>query len=149
MKKTRILAISSSGGHWIQLNRLRPFLESFETVYASTDESLGEVLNEKFYSLKDASMWDKPALAILAFQVFWLLLKVRPDVIVSTGAAPGFFALFFGKILMRKTIWIDSMANADEMSLAGKKIRPFADLWLTQWEDLAKPDGPSYRGQVL
>ncbi len=149
MKKIRILAISSSGGHWIQLNRLRPFLDSFDTVYASTDDTLGEVFDEKFYSLKDASMWDKPGLVILAFQVFWLLLKVRPDVVISTGAAPGFFALLFGKILMRKTIWVDSMANADEMSLAGRKIKPFVDVWLTQWEDLATTGGPSYRGQVL
>jgi hypothetical protein len=70
-------------------------------------------------------------------------------VIISTGAAPGFFALMFGKILMRKTIWIDSMANADEMSLAGKKIKPFADIWLTQWEELSLPEGPGYQGQVL
>jgi UDP-N-acetylglucosamine:LPS N-acetylglucosamine transferase len=149
MKKIKILAISSSGGHWIQLNRLRPFLDNFDTIYASTDESLGEILNEKFYGLKDANMWNKPGLIILAFQVFWLLLKVRPDVIISTGAAPGFFGVMFGKILMRKTIWVDSMANADEMSLAGKKIKPFADIWLTQWEGLASSKGPAYKGQVL
>jgi UDP-N-acetylglucosamine:LPS N-acetylglucosamine transferase len=149
MKKIRILAVSSSGGHWIQLNRLRPFLDGFETIYASTDDSLGDVFSENYHSLKDANMWDKPGLVVLAFQVFWLLLKVRPDVIVSTGAAPGFFALMFGKILMRKTIWIDSMANADEMSLAGKKIKPFADIWLTQWEELSLPEGPGYQGQVL
>lgn len=149
MKKIKVLAVSSSGGHWIQLNRLRPFLEEFNTIYASTDKSLGDVLGEEFYSLRDASMWDKLGLVVLAFQVFWLLMKVRPDVIISTGAAPGFFSIMLGKLLGKKTIWIDSMANADEMSLAGKKIKPFSDIWLTQWEELSKPDGPFYKGQVL
>lgn len=149
MKKVKVLAVSSSGGHWIQLNRLRPFLEGFNTVYASTDKSLGDVLDEEFYNLRDASMWDKFGLAVLAIQVLWLLIKVRPDVIISTGAAPGFFSIMLGKLLGKKTIWIDSMANADEMSLAGKKIKPFSDIWLTQWEELSKPDGPLYKGQVL
>lgn len=151
MKKIRILAISSSGGHWIQLNRLRPFLDKFHTVYASTDNgnSLSEEIKEEYHNLRDASMWDKPGLLVLAIQVLLLLIKVRPNVIITTGAAPGFFAVILGKLMFKKTIWIDSMANADELSLAGKKVKPFADIWLTQWQEIATPCGPYYKGQVL
>ena len=48
-----------------------------------------------------------------------------------------------------KTIWIDSLANAETMSLSGLKVKPYADLWLTQWEHLATPKGPYFYGAVL
>ena len=148
-KSVKILAVSSSGGHWIQLNKLRPFLSRYNTEYMSTDKSLDQSITEKFYYVRDASMWDKPGLLIQFIQIFFVMVKVRPDVVVSTGAAPGFFSLFIGKIMGKKTIWIDSMANAEEMSLAGRKVRRFSDVWLTQWPELETEDGPEFRGQVL
>ncbi|WP_220347888.1 hypothetical protein [Alkalilimnicola ehrlichii] len=57
--------------------------------------------------------------------------------------------MLFGKLLGAKTIWVDSLANAEQLSVSGAKVRRFADLWLTQWEHLAAPDGPHYRGAVL
>lgn len=148
-KKIKILAVSSSGGHWIQLNRLRPFLSQYDTTYVSTDKSLKVTVSENFFGVRDASMWDKFGLLVQAFQILYVVLRVRPDIIISTGAAPGFFSLLIGKIFRKKTIWVDSIANADEMSLAGMKSKKFADIWLTQWPDLATDNGPIYRGQVL
>jgi len=89
------------------------------------------------------------SLVKLALQVFWIVLKVRPDVVFSTGAAPGFFALMFGKLFGARTIWLDSIANAQKLSVSGQKVRPFADLWLTQWEELSSNKGPDYRGAVV
>jgi hypothetical protein len=48
-----------------------------------------------------------------------------------------------------KTIWLDSMANVECLSLSGQKIKGHADLWLTQWDHLAAPGGPQYAGSVL
>ena len=69
--------------------------------------------------------------------------------IITTGAAPGYFALRFGKLFGTRTIWIDSMANAEELSKSGQEVGKHADLWLTQWEHLARPGGPHYMGAVL
>ena len=35
------------------------------------------------------------------------------------------------------------------MTLSGRMVKPFADLYLVQWEHLARPDGPHYRGSLL
>lgn len=102
-----------------------------------------------FFYVTDAALDKKLKLILLALEVFWVILKVRPHVIVSTGAAPGFFALMFGKLLGAKTIWVDSIANAEKMSVSGEKVKPFADLWLTQWEHIAHKEGPFYMGNVL
>lgn len=146
----KILAVASAGGHWVQLLRLRPAFEAYEVRYLSTNSDLaGMVAPSKLSVVKDASMWDKIGLAIMAVQVALAIIKYRPNIIVSTGAAPGFFAIVLGKIMGAKTIWIDSIANADELSLAGRKVRRWTDHWLTQWPDLAHESGPHYIGSVL
>jgi UDP-N-acetylglucosamine:LPS N-acetylglucosamine transferase len=85
----------------------------------------------------------------MAMRVAVILLVERPDVIVSTGAAPGYFALRLGKFLGLRTIWVDSIANVERLSLSGQRVGRFADLWLTQWPHLAAAGGPSYHGSVL
>jgi len=82
-------------------------------------------------------------------QIFRIILREKPDVIVSTGAAPGYLAIRIGRLMGAKTVWLDSIANVDELSLSGQRIGKYADLWLTQWPHLGKPQGPSYKGSVL
>jgi len=62
---------------------------------------------------------------------------------------PVVFALLFGKMLGAKTIWVDSIANAEALSVSGEKVGKYADLWLTQWPHLEKQAGPSFKGSVL
>jgi len=68
---------------------------------------------------------------------------------VTTGSAPGLLALRLARLLGMRTVWIDSVANVEELSLSGRKARRYADLWLTQWPHLAKEQGPEYRGSLL
>lgn len=135
MKK--VLAISSSGGHWIQLQQLKAAFEGYDTHYACTDSSYHSAVgNAPFYSVVEASRWNKFKLIWQAFQILCILLKVRPKVIVTTGAAPGYFAVRMGKLLGAKTIWVDSIANVLRCSLSGQKALAHVDLFLTQWPDL-------------
>ena len=105
--------------------------------------------DECFYSVPEATRWTKLRLVGQALTVLWIVLRTNPEVVVSTGAAPGFFAMVFGRVLRRKTIWVDSIANIDELSLSGQQARRFADLWITQWPHLARPEGPHYFGSVV
>jgi cellulose synthase/poly-beta-1,6-N-acetylglucosamine synthase-like glycosyltransferase len=72
-----------------------------------------------------------------------------PHKVITTGAAPGFFAVRLGKLLGAQCCWLDSIANAERLSLSGERAGPVADLWLTQWPGLASPHGPHYQGAVL
>ena len=149
-KRPRVLALSSSGGHWIQMLRLRPAFEGCQVTYVTTYADYEcDVEGERFRSIVDANRTQKCKLLISALSILWVILTERPDVILSTGAAPGFFAIRIGKLLGKRTIWLDSIANAEELSLSGQKAGKYADLWLTQWEHLAKPEGPCYFGKVL
>jgi len=48
-----------------------------------------------------------------------------------------------------RTVWLDSAANVERLSMSGEKIGPHADLWLTQWAHLARKGGPRHCGSVL
>jgi hypothetical protein len=69
--------------------------------------------------------------------------------VITTGAAPGYFAVRIGKLLGARVVWVDSIANAEELSLSGQKAGSFVDLWLTQWPQLARECGPKHFGNVL
>lgn len=150
-KKVTVLAISSGGGHWVQLLRLKPAFEDCEVIYASVRpefrNDLGE--NDKYELIPDATRWDRVRLVWMIICVTFLLLKLRPDVVISTGAAPGFVSIRIGRLIGARTIWLDSIANSQVISLSGQKIGKHADLWLTQWKHLARSEGPFYIGSVL
>ena len=150
-RERRVLFVSSSGGHWVQLRRLRPAFEGWSLYYACTNAGYRSTVDpdERFFGVPEATRWNKFRLIAQALAMFLILLRTRPEVVVSTGASPGFFAMLFGRLLRRKTIWVDSIANVDEMSLSGRQARRFADLWLTQWEHLARPEGPGYFGSLV
>lgn len=146
----KLLAVASSGGHWTQLIRLLPALSSYEVVFVTVLASYrSEVPNNKFYLVNDATRWNKFKLIALAAKLAWIVCKERPQVILSTGAAPGYFALFFGRLIGARTIWVDSITNIDHLSMSGSLAGRFVDLWLTQWPHLAKANGPHYGGSVL
>lgn len=145
----KILAVASGGGHWIQLLRLRPAFEGEVVRFMTTDTELQHDVEGKVYFVQDANMWQKLKLVRMFIQVLWVVIKFRPDVVVTTGAAPGFAAIFFGKLFGAKTIWLDSIANAEELSSSGKQAKRFADTWLTQWEHLSDESGPQFKGRIL
>ena len=154
-----VLAISSAGGHFVQLLRLMPAFAGCNLTVASTDQELASEVWKQAARLKfpmvdfcvviEANRWQRVRLLRSALSIFWLFLRIRPDVVVTTGAAPGYFSLWIGGFLGARTIWIDSIANAEEISLAGQKAGRHADLWLTQWPDLAREAGPHFKGAVL
>ena len=146
----KILAVASGGGHWIELLRLTPFFELHDTTYTTVNATYADdVDGQPFCEVKDATSWTPWATVVLACQILVIVLSRRPDVVITTGAAPGLFALVFGRLIRARTIWLDSIANVDELSRSGRMARRFADLWLTQWPHLAGESGPEYAGSVL
>ncbi|WP_036536277.1 glycosyltransferase family protein [Oceanobacter kriegii] len=146
MRNKKVLAIASQGGHLVQLLRIKPLFEEYDVTYSSNINSYKGIEMEK---VVDANMSNKFKLFLQFFQVAWLMLRLRPDVVVTTGASVGFFAILVGKYLGAKTIWIDSIANSEELSLSGKKARAIASHTYSQWESVAQAENVDYIGNVL
>jgi hypothetical protein len=134
----------------VELLRVVPGLEGHLLHFATVSAAYAqEVAPRPLHVIPDATAWERGALVRLAIRLFVVMVRVRPDFVISTGAAPGLLALAIGKLFGARTIWLDSLANVDELSRSGRLARRFADLWLTQWPHLATPDGPEYAGAVL
>lgn len=150
-KKQKILAIASPGGHWIQLNKICNAMESrFDVVYATPTAQYSSANSQrKVYNITDASADSKLKLIPLAFQLLMIMIKERPDTIISTGAAPGAIAVLIAKFLPIKTIWVDSIANVAKLSRSGEMVKKHANLVITQWEPLSDGKTIHYKGSVL
>jgi len=147
----RILLVASGGGHWVQLARLTPAFEGLDTLYVSTLKGVRQPTGDrKVVAVVDASQSEPLKVVPLFLQLMFIVLKFRPSVIATTGAAPGLVALYIGKALGIRTIWIDSIANSEDLSLSGRLARDRADLWLTQWPHLIeKYPGLEHFGSVI
>lgn len=147
----KALAVASGGGHWIQMRRLRAAFEGFDVAFVGVKPVYAEdVPGQRFYAVRDANRWDRWGFIVLIVQLLRILWLERPDVLVTTGAAPGFIALRLAKQLFgARTVWIDSIANCERLSSSGQLARRYADAWLTQWPHLESAGGPQYWGAVL
>jgi UDP-N-acetylglucosamine transferase subunit ALG13 len=146
----RVLALSSGGGHFVELVRLRAAFADAEVTWATVSSSYAShVPGERLLVVPDATRWDRVRLAAAVLRIGRILRRERPDVVVSTGALPGFFAVALGRAAGARTIFVDSFANVEELSLSGRLASRVAHLALTQWPELARAGGPCFEGSVL
>jgi UDP-N-acetylglucosamine:LPS N-acetylglucosamine transferase len=146
----RIVAVASNGGHLVQLMRLFPALSDNKITLISTSTAAPQGLKiEKYCCVTDSNFDQKLRLVKTAIETFFLILKIRPDIVISTGAAPGLFCILWGVLIGKKVIWIDSIANTEKLSMAGKIALRLTKHCYTQWPTVAKPVGPFYIGSVI
>ncbi|MEX2518000.1 MAG: UDP-N-acetylglucosamine--LPS N-acetylglucosamine transferase [Paracoccaceae bacterium] len=142
--------MGSGGGHWQQLMLMRPAFEGCETLYLTTLSGLPEQFGASPAAIiPDCNRNEKRQILRTTWAVFGHLRRFRPDVVISTGALPGVLALGLARLAGARTIWVDSVANAEEMSMSGKLARRVAHLWMSQWEHVAAESGAEYAGAVL
>lgn len=145
----KILAVASAGGHWIQLLRLTKAFEDHELIYVSTKPGFSSfVEGNEFYSVLDTNRKNKLGLIKSFTEIIRLISKIKPDIIITTGAAPGLMCILGGRLLGIKTVWVDSIANVEELSMSGRIASKIAHIVYTQWPDLAKGK-IRYSGNIL
>lgn len=134
----KVLAIASKGGHWVQLLRLTPAFTEHEVVFISTTKELADtVKGSEFHCVEDGNRDSKFKLIGTFIKLTKLIKKIKPDVIITTGAAPGLMGIIAGRFLGAKTIWVDSIANVDKVSMSGSIASFLASRTYTQWPHLA------------
>ena len=150
MGKPRLLAVASGGGHWIELLRLRPAFEPFETSYVSMFGSHADMVGgARFYTVPDASRFNLRSFAPVFARAARILARERPEAIVTTGSAPMLAFMLLGRLTGRRTLWIDSIANTEQLSTSGRLARRLAHKVVSQWPDAAAAGGVAHWGGVL
>lgn len=133
----------------MQLLRLRPAFEGCDVSFATVHPaSASEVPGADFYSFRDASRKDWWHIFGSTVDNLRIVLRVRPNVIVTTGALPPLTAILIGRLIGARTLFIDSVANSERLSSSGKFATWLAHRTVTQWPALATGSVP-YWGSVL
>jgi len=149
-RRSRILLIASGGGHWTQLLLMLPPLDGYDVKFVTTVSGLPEQSGVwPARIVPDCSSTDKLRIPGCALALAREILSFRPDVIITTGALPGLIGIALGRLAGARTVWVDSVANAEEMSSSGRHARHFATLWMSQWEHVARESGADYAGSIL
>ena len=145
-----VLAVASAGGHFQQLMALRPGFDEQTVTYMTTLEGLGAQFGAAPEVLVPDCNASTPIAVLKCMAVIgWHMVRLRPDVVITTGALPGLIAIFWGRVFRARTLWVDSVANAEGLSTSGRMARRLAHLTLSQWPEVASATGTSYKGSVL
>lgn len=145
-----VLAVSSGGGHWEQLLLICETFRDQNVFFVTTKpELLRQAGIAGGLVVEDCNRDQVLKSLRCVLQCIWIVLRKRPAVVLSTGAAPGLICMACARLIGARAIWIDSFANVEKLSLSGKLAKYIANVWLTQWEHLASDNGPRYEGQIL
>ncbi|MEO6091799.1 MAG: glycosyltransferase [Novosphingobium sp.] len=141
--KGRIALAGSGGGHIRQILDLEPLWQGEDSFIITEDTVLGRSLADEFdvefvehYAIGQARL-GAPFVMLWgalrnALQSLRILLRRRPDVMISTGAGATFFAVLMARLLGAKIIVIDSMARIEAPSVFARLAGPLAHARISQ-----------------
>ena len=144
MKK--VLFISSAGGHLSEMLELKELFKKYDyhiitEKTKSTDylkKEYPKKVNYLIYGTKDHMLTYPFKLIANCFKSLYYYFKLRPKVIITTGAHTAGPMCCIGKIFGSKIIYIESFANIHTKTITGRIIYHFADLFIVQWESMLK-----------
>jgi UDP-N-acetylglucosamine:LPS N-acetylglucosamine transferase len=132
----KAMLVCSSGGHLLQLHRLKPWWEKRERVWVTFDmpDSRSLLAGEDVrwaYHPTTRSVVNLVRNLGLAWR---LLRRNRPDVVVSTGAGVAFPFFLLARVFGIKTVYVEVYDRIDVPTLTGRLCYPLASRFLLQWE---------------
>ena len=140
-KNKKVAFVASSGGHLEEISRLKGIEGKYDS-FLVTEKSDFEIKNfcsDKRYYLPQMNRRQitfMPKFIWLFFRTLIILLKEKPDFIITTGALIAYPFCVVGKLLGIKVVYVESFARVTEPSMTGKLVYNMSDLFMVQWEDM-------------
>ena len=132
-----VLLVASSGGHLAQLLALQSWWGDRDRTWVTfpTPDAKSQLPDERVAWAHYPTTRNIPNLIRNTGLAFRLLRETKPSVILSTGAgvAVPFFVL--GWLRRIPTVYLEVYDRIDSPTLTGRLCRPFARLFLVQWEE--------------
>lgn len=145
-----VLLAASPGGHLVQLSLLAEEFRNEKVIVVSTYEKKPVFISGDCYEqLIDFSRSSCYRFFFCFVKALTIIKKHRPQLLITTGAAPGLVMILAARFYGVKSVWIDSLANSKKLSLSGKLAKKLGVDTLSQWENVAKNAGVRYEGRVV
>lgn len=139
-KSHKIALVSSSGGHLSQLYLLKETWSKYDRFWVSFDKKDANSLlkDERLYHCHYPTNRSVKNLIRNTWLALKLLIKERPTVIISTGAAIAVPFFYLGKLFGCKTIYVEIFDRMEKPTMTGKLVQPVANATIVQWESMTK-----------
>lgn len=155
MKK--VIFISSTGGHLSELMQLKGIFNKYDyhIITEKNDTTLklkdkyGDRINYLVYGARNYMLSYMFKFPYNILKSLILFLKIKPDVIVTTGAHTAVPMCYIAKLFKKKIIFIETYARVNSKSMSGKMINKIADLFLVQHEEMLDVyENAVYKGEL-
>jgi beta-1,4-N-acetylglucosaminyltransferase len=144
----RVVLVCSSGGHLLQLHRLKPWWEKHERVWVTFEkvDAVSLLDGEEVVWAHHPTTRNVPNL-MRNLRLAWRVLSHhRSDLVVSTGAGVAVPFFIVARLLRIRTAYIEVYDRVDLPTLTGRICHSLGDVFCLQWEEQRRfyP-----RGQVI
>lgn len=145
------MLVCSPGGHLLQLLRLQPAWEGFETTWITLPAADSDYLLREERVVHGRGPTNRSLRALVSnLRLAWRVVRrERPDVILSTGAALAVPFFLAGKLFGARLVFVESLTRTTSLSLSGRLVRPLSDAFFVQWPDLAHAKRSRFAGRLL
>jgi len=151
MHLNRVIAVSSSGGHLTELIEALPENIVDEILFVTSfDERSDDLLKahkKKFYITDPNGEIKRYFLNFL--QSVNIVIRERPNVVISTGSGIAFFILVLSWLIGSKIIYVESGARLNKLSKTGMLLYRFADLFIVRSEALSNKYPKAVRARMF
>lgn len=134
----RLCLVSSSGGHWEQLQKLQPLLDKYDG-FLVTEKTQFEAKAK--YLMIQTDLKDKlmlPKMLINGVRAIGIWLKERPDFVITTGTMVAYPFYLLAVLTKKKFVFIETFGRANMPTVAGRMMEKHSDLFIVQWESQKK-----------
>ena len=140
----RVLFISSTGGHLNELMQLKPLFSKYNYHIITEKDKANKSLKLEYKNRIDYLPYGTRSKMVtylfkylyVCLKTIYLYIKIRPKYIITTGTHTAVPMCYVGKIFRSKIIYIETIANVNKKTVAGKLIYPIADLFIVQWKEM-------------
>lgn len=142
IKRHKLCFAASSGGHLEQIMRLYPLMKKYPSILVTekTDYAVPpEDVKTCWMRQVNRREWSCiPKLIANMMRAIWILLRERPDTVITTGVLAVLPLCLLAKLMGKKLIYIESFAKVNSPTRTGRLLYHFADQFYVQWKSMLK-----------
>lgn len=136
--KPRLCLVSSSGGHWEQLQKLKPLIDKYEGCLVTEKTQFPA---DAQYFMIQTDLKDKlmiPKMIVNSCRAIRVWIKEKPDFIITTGTLVAYPFYLMAVLFKKKFVFIETFGRANMPTVAGRLMEKHSDLFIVQWESQVK-----------
>ncbi|HEX6444175.1 MAG TPA: PssD/Cps14F family polysaccharide biosynthesis glycosyltransferase [Streptosporangiales bacterium] len=135
--REHVLLVASSGGHLAQLLALKPWWRERRRTWVTfgTEDARSQLDGEDAVWAHHPTTRNVKNLVRNLWLAARVMRRVRPRLVVSTGAGVAVPFFLVAKAMRVPTVYIEVYDRIDSPTLTGRLCRPLTDLFCVQWEE--------------